>query len=155
MLVIAILSPAALQAQQAKPFRYGGSGYGYFAAGGCRHGSTILGGGGGAEAFLWKGLTLGVEGAYQTFPEDFGFGELYAPVGYHFVDRTRPQKWDPFVSAGVVGFATTGSGATYAMHFGGGTNYWFKERIGLRTEFRVHGYTDETTVQVRVGVVFR
>jgi hypothetical protein len=157
VLLIVASSAISLAAEpQLNDFRYRGSGYGYFTAGACQHSYAIVGGGGGGEAFLWKGLTLGVEGGYQKFVNDVGFGEAYIPVGYHFVDRTRPEKWDPFVSVALLGVYAGRGGYGGAGHLGGGVTYWFKNRIGLRTEFRSHVFSGpDITVQVRVGISFR
>jgi hypothetical protein len=141
---------------QSQAFRYRGSGYGYFNVGACQHAYTIVGVGGGGEAFLWKGLTLGVEGGYQRFINDVGFGEAYVPVGYHFVDRDRPAKWDPFVSVAPLGVYGGRNNINLAGHVGGGVTYWFKDRLGLRMEFRSHVFSGpEITAQARVGISFR
>jgi hypothetical protein len=157
--VFVILSvPVFSQAADAPSdtFRYRASGYGYFTVGACVHAYTIVGAGGGGEAFLWKGLTLGAEGGYQTFINDSGFGEAHVPIGYHFVDRNRPAKWDPFVSVSVLGVTAGRNRFAAAGHFGGGVTYWFKDRIGLRMEFRSHVFSaPDVTAQVRVGISFR
>lgn len=150
------LAPAILRAAESEPLRYKGSGYGYFTAGACQHSYTIVGGGGGAEGFLWRGLTAGVEGGYQSFKDGGGWGTVYFPVGYHAVDRNKAAKWDPFVSFAVGVLVGGGGGAGATAHFGGGTTYWFRKRLGVRMEFRIHGYTaDEVTFQGRAGITFR
>ena len=155
-LPILILGTTSL-VMAADPETYRGSGYGFFTAGRCQHGYTILGGGGGAEGFLWKGLTLGAEGGYQKFINDVGFGDFYLPVGYHFVDRKRlDPKLDPFVSVSVLGVFAGRGGYGGAGHIGGGVTYWFKKRIGVRMEFRAHVFAgEEVTGQARVGITFR
>lgn len=151
---LVLLAPAILRAAEVEPFRYKGSGYGFFTAGACQHSYAIVGAGGGAEGFIWRGLTVGAEGGYQTFTEGGGWGVLYLPVGYHIVDRSKPGKWDPFVSFAVGLFGGGGVGAT--AHFGGGATYWFRKRVGVRTEFRVHGFSvSEVTAQGRIGIAFR
>lgn len=134
--------------------QYKGSAYGYFTGGSCQHGYGIVGGGAGAEGFLWRGLTVGVEGGAYTYIGDKGFGDVYLPVGFHFVDRKRIAKVDPFVSFGVGLFYRSGIGL--ATHGGGGVTYWFKPRLGIRAEFRAHTYGyDEVTAQGRIGIAYR
>lgn len=155
-LVCILLAPAILRAAEGEPFRYKGSGYGFFTAGACQHSYALVGAGGGAEGFIWRGLTVGAEGGYQSFTDGGGWGALYFPVGYHAVDRNKHAKWDPFVSFAVGLFYGGGGSASAAAHFGGGGTYWFRKRVGVRTELRVHGYAgDEVTVQGRVGIAFR
>jgi len=156
-----ILAALAADLQPARSL-YRGSGYAYFTTGACQHGYVIAGGGGGAEAFLWKGLTIGVEGGYQTFVNDKPYGDLYLPIGYHFrrsAVAADATKWDPFFSFAPLGlYANTNryNSIGGAGHLGGGATYWFHPRIGLRTEFRTHVlYGPEITAQVRLGLTFR
>jgi hypothetical protein len=156
--IVLVLVALAADPQQA----YRGSGYAYFTTGACQHSYVIAGGGGGAEVFLWKGLTLGVEGGYQTFVNDQSYGDLYLPVGYHFrrsAVASGTSKWDPFFSVAPLGLYANGNrynGTGAAGHLGGGATYWFTPRVGLRLEFRTHVlYGPEITAQVRVGVTFR
>ena len=116
-----------------KPFRYNGSGYTYFNIGACQHGYRLLGGGGGGDGFLWRGLTVGADGGYHQFSDGWGFGLLTLNVGYHFVDRKKPKKVDPFVNLSLLGGAVGSQGGFGGGgYLGGGLNYWFKERIGDR-----------------------
>jgi hypothetical protein len=99
--------------------------------------------GGGGEALLYKGLGIGAELSSvqmtQRFAStglDFGNGTgLFSLDGaYHFA---RNHKWSPFLSVGYsYGFAEK----INLINFGGGVNYWFHHRIGLRLEFRDHLY---------------
>ena len=152
VLLAALALPLAAQS-------YNGSAYGFFTAGACQHGYALYGGGGGVEGFLWKGLTAGVDVSQQRFADDrrtLGMTLFSVPVGYHFVDRNKPLKWDPFVSAGVIGVAAWQGSFGYHSNIGGGVTYWFKDRLGVRTEFRAHviGY-DEVTSQFRIGIAWR
>lgn len=133
---------------------YKGSIYGFFTGGGCQHGYGIVGGGAGTEGFLWRGLTIGVEGGAYTYVSDKSFGDLHIPVGYHFVDRKKMVKVDPFISFAVGLLYRSGIGP--AAHAGGGVTYWFMPRLGIRTEFRAHAYGyDEVTAQGRIGISYR
>jgi len=99
--------------------------------------------GGGGEALLYKGLGVGAElnsvRMIQQFASaglNFGNGTgLFSLDGaYHFA---RNHKWSPFLSVGYsYGFAEN----INLINFGGGVNYWFHHRIGLRLEFRDHLY---------------
>ena len=60
------------------------------------------------------------------------------------------------------GYAFWGLGDSYgtsAMHFGGGIDYWFANRYGLKVEFRDHILTDCSydchAYQIRTGLSFR
>jgi len=155
--LLASIAWTTLAGQTVKEFRYNGSGYATFGVGRCQHGYANYSFGGGADGFLWRGLTLGGDiGVYQ-FADDsgrpFGIGTLN--VGYHFVDRRAPGKWEPFVAVGLLGVGFTGHGAGAAGFIGGGVNYWFKRHIGLRTEFRATGFAEEAIAMFRVGFSFR
>ena len=146
---------AGTLAGQEKPFQYNGNGHVYFSSGVCQHGYKHIGAGGGGGAFLWRGLTLGGSAGYHQFVDDFGFGLASLDVGYHFTDRKRPKRFDPFVNLSPVGVVFA-SGAAGTGGVGGGVNYWFKERLGLRTEVRVQVIgVEESVVMFRIGVNFR
>ena len=139
-------------AQEVRP--YNGDYYGFYTVGQCQHGVQITGGGGGAEALVWKGLTVGAEFGYQSFTGSSGFGMLTPQFGYHFVDRKKPGRWDPFVTMGA-GFAFS-HGTASAINFGGGVTYWAKPRFGIRVEYRAHVLAYEEGINaVRFGVAFR
>jgi hypothetical protein len=150
------VSCSSLAGQATKPYRYNGSGYITFGAGTCNHRVTNISVGGGGDAFLWRGLTLGGDIGYFRFVEGntkpFGIATLN--VGYHFVDRVEPRRIEPFASVGVLGAAFAG-GATPAASLGGGLNYWLKPRIGIRSEVRVTGFEEEAIVMFRIGLSFR
>ena len=160
ILSLALFSvPAWLGAQDtAKPFRYNGNGYVFFSGGGCQHGYLNLGGGAGGEGFLWRGLTLGGEAGYYRFPADrsFGYGIFAVGPGYHFVDRHKAAKWDPYLTMGIVGGAIGPGALARAGSIGGGVNYWFKERLGLQTGAQVQVIAvEEVVVAFRIGLTFR
>jgi len=150
--------PACLLAEEPeKPFRYNGSGYAYFNIGACQHGYRLSGGGGGGEAFLWRGLTVGGDAGYHQFTDGWGFGLLTLNLGYHFVDRKKPKKLAPFVNFSLLGGAVAEGGHSGAGYLGGGLNYWFKERIGLRSEVRLNVLAagEEVVGAFYIGVSFR
>lgn len=152
------LTPFLLTAGEDTEFKYRGSGYAFATGGSCQHGYAVAGAGGGAEGFVWKGLTVGFEAGFQNFINSFRYMELSMPIGYHFVNRKTPARWDPFISTSLLGIGVSvergGFGAAGSL--GGGVNYWFKKRIGLRLEFRSHILaSEEITAQGRIGIVFR
>ena len=116
---------------------------------------AILHVGGGGEFLVYRGLGVGAEvGAIGALQESRdGLGLFSANGSYHF---SRLRKLSPFLSGGysIVG----GNGQRNLVNFGGGVNYWLRERIGLRLEFRDHVYADGTGRQLlgfRVGFAFR
>ena len=158
-LVLFVVASALMAPAEDNLFRYNGNGHVYFTTGSCWHGYAIVGGGGGGEAFLWRGLALGGDVGYHQFVRDIGFGMATANVTYHFVNRNRPGKLDPFLGVSPVGvYFTRGGvgGAGGVAGLGGGLNYWFTEKIGLRSEarFQVLG-VGEAVVLFRIGVSFR
>jgi hypothetical protein len=157
--ILVLVTPVLLRAQETEgAFRYRGSGYFTFGGGACQHGVGHIAAGGGAEGFVVKGLTLGLNADYRQFIGESGFGTTVLTVGYHFVDRREPKKADPFVSVAPlgVGFRAGGSDhVTAAGHIAGGLNYWFRERMGVRLEGGVYGVAEEAILLVRIGLSFR
>lgn len=137
--------------------RYSGSGYVATGVGTCMHAVPTVSVVGGADVFVFRGLALGGEIGYYRFIEtrSSGFGVTALNVGYHFVNRRRPGRIEPFVAAGVLGAAFRSS-AVAAGSLGGGVNYWFSRKIGLRLEGRVYGFQEEEALlKFRIGLSFR
>ena len=158
LLVMAILAiPAALCAQSTEsPLRYKGHGYAFFSTGACQHGYLNVGGGGGGEGFLWRGLTINGDIGYYGFPADrSGYAVMTVGPGYHFVDRRSYKKFDPYVSANILGLGVARGGVMAAESIGGGMNYWFKDRIGLQTGVQLQGVGGEGLILFRIGITFR
>ncbi len=140
-----------------------GQGYLFFGPGGMltpwgRTGNAHFGGGG--EALLYKGIGVGFEGGYFTPWRNFGAGLGLASVNgsYHFGNGRRLS---PFVTGGYsLAFR---EGHANLVNVGGGINWWAKERIGLRLEFRDHIYRESHSrnteyihfVSGRIGFAFR
>ena len=71
-------------------------------------------------------------------------------VGYYHRGRDSSRKFVPFVSGGYT--------AKIFINFGGGIQYWAKERLGLRLELRDHRtlYSDSfDAYEIRLGLAFR
>src|SRR5437870_2906967 len=111
--------------------------------------------GGGGEALAHKGLGLGAEVGYIApfRAAGDGFGIISADVSYHF--QKRSSKFAPFVTGGYsLAFR---SGTSSGGDFGGGAQYWIKEHVALRFEFRDHVFSSDSPhfYQFRVGLAFR
>lgn len=120
--------------------------------------TTFVNFGGGGEAFIKGGLGVGGEvGGYtpaQSFDE--GFGILSVNAGYHVLKASKSGKIVPFASGGYSLFFR--SGTANGINFGGGVNYWFKDRLGLRVEIRDHVVVespDTHFIGFRFGLLFR
>jgi hypothetical protein len=159
-LILAILlmasMPFVIAAQTGKEYR--GQGYGFVAPGSTSDGGSTLHFGVGGEGLVYKGLGVGGEigylGATRSLNE--GFGVLSPDVSYHFLSASKSGKLVPFVTGGYSLLFRSGVG--HAVNFGGGVNYWFKDRVGLRLEFRDHVVAHSDLGQFfgfRIGLAFR
>jgi hypothetical protein len=139
-----------------KEFPYDANGYASFGFGVCRHSIANISGNAGGDVLLGStNFTVGGEIGVYTFVERNSptFGIAAFNFGYHFLDRTRPSKWEPFLSVGPgVGFGRA-SGAAVSM--GGGSNYWVKPKVGIRTEGRVYSFNSDIMTVFRLGFSFR
>ena len=117
--------------------------------------------GGGFEGFIYRGFGLWIDGgglrgesrgSSQTWT-----GMVSMGATYNF-QRSAEQKICPFITAGLTAIPEAdSSGAGYNV--GGGLNYWFAKRFGLKMDFRFHSrpgnlrtYDD---VQGRIGFAIR
>ena len=115
--------------------------------------------GGGAEAGIGERFTLGGEaGALLSTAATFRRNALVASFGpgFHFFPRSD-RKLDPFLAGGASLLAGSGVGGMF--YYGGGINYWFDSRLGLRLEFRDHVWSPEATpihfIGARIGLTIR
>lgn len=119
--------------------------------------TTFLNFGGGGEGLIKGGFSAGGEIGGFVPARDFGggIGILSANAGYHVLKASKSGKVVPFVTGGYTLFFR--SGVDNGINFGGGVNYWFKERVGLRFEIRDHVPvpTNAHFVGFRVGLTFR
>lgn len=129
-------------------FAYGG--IGVFAGDGESTALSQIGGG--VEGTFYRGLGASFDVGYLFPTRGFssGIGTVSPGVLYQF---SRHQKANPFVLGGyTLGFR---NGTVNMVHFGGGVDYWFSERIGLRIEARNHVPTDWSEYHhfvVRIGI---
>ncbi|MGE0131077.1 MAG: hypothetical protein AB7U82_23615 [Blastocatellales bacterium] len=165
-LLLAVALPLVGAAQSVAPkatqtTNENGYGYGYiFAApgGSSNGGGGTLHIGGGGEGVLKNGVGIGAELGYLYPFEgiDEGLGTFSVNGAYHFLKASRSEKVTPFVTAGYTGFFR--SGYANGFNFGGGVNYWFKKRVGLRFEFRDNVFAADGAahlLNVRIGLTFR
>lgn len=122
------------------------NGYIFFAPGGatcCGYTGMTLHAGVGGEGILGKGIGLGAELGALGVRENFSDSVIgvFSPNGYyHFVHR-KETTLDPFVTGGYT--LVFRNGHANLFNFGGGVNYWFTSRLGLRMEFRDHVWSED------------
>ena len=155
VILLAVLLPFAAAAQN-KDRR--GQGYVFVAPGVFAGEVATLHIGGGGEGLVYKGLGVGGEIGYLGIVDDLGegFGVLSSNVSYHFTNATRSGKFAPFVTSGV-SMLFRGRVAP-AINIGGGMNWWFKDRVGLRVEIRDHVIVTDGAphfLGIRIGLAFR
>jgi hypothetical protein len=156
VILLVVLLPFAAAAQSKDRH---GQGYFFVGPTTTSEGGAFLHIGGGGEGLVYKGLGVGGEigyvGAIQELSE--GGGILSPHVSYNFRSASKSRKFVPFVIGGYSLVVSSG-GAGSALHFGGGMNWWFKNRVGLRLEFRDHvppAAPSFHIVGVRIGLSFR
>lgn len=155
----ALLLPLLLSALAIAARAQHSHGYLFVAPGGASSSGSTSGTiqiGAGGEAVFARGIGAGAElsalGPTSSFSDLIGVLSLN---GYYHPARSE-GRLDPFVTAGYsLGFR---SGHINLFNFGGGVNYWFHPKIGLKLEFRDHIHSDGGTIHywgVRVGLDFR
>jgi hypothetical protein len=146
---------AATESEKQEGEEHRGQGYAFYAPGALGADGHYLATahiGGGGEVLLYRGLGVGGEIGYLTPQRDFaaGIGMLSANGSYHF---NQAGRLSPFVTAGwTLGIR---DGHTTLFNYGGGVNYWFRERVGLRLEFRDHVKHESHFLGARIGLSFR
>jgi hypothetical protein len=113
-------------------------------------GSNLFQLGGGADALVVKGVSVG--GEYSRATGQIGFNILSANGNFHFLNRGKLGRFDPFAGGGYSRFFASGGGAN-AANFGGGLNYWLSDGFGLRFDLRDHVNGNGSFVGLRGGVV--
>lgn len=127
--------------------------YAFFSEGGVDIEPTLHIGVGG-EVPVYRGLHLGAELGAVRFGRHFSEGTagiVSANGAYQFLN-TSGSKVLPFVTAGL---SLAAPGPAPALNFGGGANYWFHDRMGIRFEFRDYAFSDANLYEVRVAFTFR
>jgi hypothetical protein len=141
-----------------------GHGYVYAApgaAGGLDAGAeSIIHIGAGAEGFFHKYLGIGADVGYVAPLEEFkgGVGTFSPNLVARFYAQGDQNRVEPFVTGGYTLFLHSGRTAN-GGNFGGGFNWWFKGRLGLRFELRDNIWSDGADLYhiaaFRVGLTFR
>jgi hypothetical protein len=109
----------------------------------------------GYDRFLHRGFGIGGEIGYAgaAVAPGAGAGVASFNTAYHF---RRAEKFVPFVTGG---YSLLFRSATLnATNFGGGFNYWFRDRLGFRLELRDHMAIRDTSAHalgLRIGLTFR
>ncbi|HYO84222.1 MAG TPA: hypothetical protein VES20_22650 [Bryobacteraceae bacterium] len=111
----------------------------------------------GGQARIGRGWTAGAEvGVISAVDNEYGrtTGLLSAGPEFHLPTGGR---FDPFLTGGGSKLGVGGDG--WMWFYGGGLNYWFRQRLGIRVEFRDHVWpTEGSSVRftgVRAGLTFR
>jgi hypothetical protein len=117
---------------------------------------TTLRFGGGVEFVAANGLGFAFDAGYLTDAESFSFGlgSVSPAVMYEFPLRGRVR---PYLRSGIGLMAGSGGGALF-WNLGGGVNYWFRDRTGLKVEVRDSFHTASLRyglLEVMVGLVFK
>lgn len=139
------------------------NGYVFFAPGQIRGGggsSMFLHFGGGMkhmmESRLGFGGELGLWGPKQHFSDSYG--GHFSLNSYYKMDITSSKKLVPFMTIGYTRTFGHDSGGNW-VNFGGGLDYWFREKMGAMVEFRDHVHRESKITfnlwEIRVGLAFR
>ena len=131
-------------------------GHAYFGLDNPPHGSFRFNSvGTGADIFVYKDLAVSPSIGYLYSREDSqrGVAIFTANGSYHFL--RGKSRFEPFVIAGYGAIADLGHGLSL-FNYGGGGQYWFRKRLGVRVEvlnFQHSQYRELTSV--RFGIAFR
>ncbi|HET8550627.1 MAG TPA: hypothetical protein VFL57_21600 [Bryobacteraceae bacterium] len=116
-------------------------GYAFVAPGGVSASGVTeatLHGGGGFEALVWRrwagvGAEVGWLGPIKRLGSGVG---VLSPNGYFHFGGDRMRGIDPFVTVGYTMFFRRDTDSLF--NFGAGLNWWFRDKAGLKFEFRDH-----------------
>ncbi len=157
--VVLTMITGLANAQTAREHR--GYGYGFGAPGaavGDSGATATLQVGVGGERLVYKGLGAGGEIGYiwSMTERSSGIGVGSGNASYHFRTAASGGRIDPFLTGGYsIAFR---SDVASGFNVGGGIDYWFKERVGLRLEVRDHvfpAFRNMNLIGVRIGLTFR
>lgn len=159
--ILVSLTSGIVNAQTPQPpeKEHHGQGYVYVGPGALTPESpALLHLGVGGEALIKGGLGMGMELGVFFPPGRFndGLGVLSPDISYHFLKASKSRKLAPFITGGYT--LLFAGGVANGFNFGGGINYWFKDRIGMRIEVRDHviiPVQNYHLIGVRFGLAFR
>jgi hypothetical protein len=111
--------------------------------------------GAGADIFLFRGAAFSPSAGWIFNRGSIGRGAAAFTLNgsYHFL--RGKSRFEPFVSGGYGALTNIGDSVSL-FNFGGGGQYWFNERLGLRAEvlsFQHSQYRELTSI--RFGLAFR
>ncbi len=109
----------------------------------------------GMDIRIWRGLGASGElGLIAAGGDALGMASLNAT--YQFNRSPFRQKGIvPFITGGYTS-ASTGEAGAGGANIGGGINWWFSKRLGLRFDVRDYYFRDEVNfVVLRAGISFR
>ena len=150
MLLAFVLLPGVGWGQDAQNVERKGAGYVFVAPGAwVGDGSAaVLGFGVGGERLLKAGFGISADVGYYTRGGfETGLGLFSPGVLYQF---QRTTKVVPFVNGG---YSLACCSVLNMVYFGAGVNYWPKNHLGLRFEFR--DQLSPSLLQFRIGLLFR
>ncbi len=155
-MLILLYPPPSCHAQGAKNEEHRAQAYLFFSPGvatGNGNSAAIFHSGGGAEGLFYKGLGAGAEIGYLAPFRDTGDG--FGVASFNGVYKfSRTQKVVPFVTGGYS--LLFRSGSANAANFGAGFDYWLKDHLGIRLEFRDYQQvsTNVNYATFRIGLSF-
>ena len=122
------------------------------------YGTSAMHFGGGGEFDFYKGIGFAIDVGYMAPTRHLGSGiGILSPNGRYAFRRSADSKLVPYVPAGYSLLFPPDT--VNAFNFGGGIDYWFANRYGLKVEFRDHILTDCSydchAYQIRTGLSFR
>jgi len=114
--------------------------------------------GGGGEVRLSRVLAIGADAVGFSNPGPGKSSVLLSPNAYaHLLSSTNRLQLDPFLTGGYSVLFRPGSKSGW--NFGGGVNYWFSRRAGVRLEVRDSLFSDPGRTRRlwtgRFGIVIR
>ena len=121
-------------------------------------GSSAVHFGGGGEVDFYKGFGFGIDLGYLAPSRSLSSGVgVLSPDGRYAFRRTADSRLIPYVTAGYS--LLFRNGTLNAVNFGGGIDYWFADKYGMKLEFRDHVIENCRynchAYQFRGGVSFR
>lgn len=153
-IVIALLAALTLPLLPAQSHGYVFSGAGGFSSDGLTSGAAWMGIGG--NGVLDHGIGIGAEAGFMGPWRDLRYGIGIGSVNGSWYFRRRGAVL-PFVTGGYSVYVR--NGATSGFNAGGGVDWWFQPRLGLKVEIRDHsgaGNMRGTHLwAIRAGLIFR
>ena len=127
-----------------------------------RWNGTFVYAGGGIEFRIGNTFAMGGDGGVLnkiTNGSSYTTGMASATPAFHFKARHSPGRFDPFINGGASILFDKYSVSIPMIHFGGGLNYSFSSRFGMRFEYRHHVWSPEAEESVqlaafRAGIVY-